>query len=560
VAKELTARLPSIHRAAGGLRELLASHRQLALILVLFLAFRLAAVWVFKPGGYLGELSDFGYYRLLLSFTNQGFLPLIDFWVEYPPIFPWLMLGLYRLSLLVPAWTQPGAWFYMTLSTFLVLVEAANLVVLYALAHRLHGAGRAVRLAWVYTALLAPVLTLFGGFDSLALLFLLLAVWWTLGQRPILGGLAAGLGFMTKMMPIVALPAAWQHMMGLSRRLRLVLAALLSILAVAAPFLLTAPKTLLQSLLSPMARSSWETLWALIDGYYSFGVAGGWNRFDPTTAGAAQHPTHIPWLLVTALFLLLYLFLFTRRVDWGDGRRVVAFTALGLGLLLLYSKGYSPQFVVLLLPFILLLIPGWRGVAYALLLSLLNLAEYPVYFLLLPGREWFLAGAVLLRSLIWVVLCLEYAAQVYGWKVPDRRWSRLAAGVTALVLAAGVAGAVLGLPAYAQSRYEASPHRPAIDILRREAEPGASLVVGEMETYEALYPFLRKQLRLSLIETNDYLPAWEPRLAAHVEGAQGRFWLYAPPDSAMNGWMSGHYRSVTSYDLGGWLLSSWETP
>ncbi len=560
MARELRARLPSIIPATSGLSELLASHRQFALILVLFLAFRLAAVWVFKPGGYLGELSDFGYYRLLLSFTNQGFLPLIDFWVEYPPIFPWLMLGLYRLSLLVPAWSQPGAWFYMTLSTFLVLVEAANLAVLYAVARRLHGQGRAVRLAWVYSALLAPVLTLFGGFDSLALLFLLLSVWWTLGQKPILGGIAAGLGFMTKLVPIVALPAAWQHMSGLPRRLRLILAALLSILAVAAPFLLTAPKTLLQSLRSPMARSSWETIWALIDGYYSFGVAGGWNRFDPTTAGAAQHPTHIPWLLVSALFLLLYLFLFTRRVEWSDGRRVVAFTALGLGLLLLYSKGYSPQFVVLLLPFILLLIPGWRGVAYALLLSLLNLAEYPVYFLLLPGREWFLTGAVLLRTLLWVVLCLEYAAQIYGWKVPDRSWNRLAAGVTALVLVAGIAGAALGLPAYAQSRYEASPHRPAIDTLRREAAPGASLVVGEMDTYEALYPFLRKQLRLSLLETYDYLPAWEPRLAAQVEGARGPIWLYAPADSAMNGWMSEHYQSLVRYDLGDWLLTCWEKP
>ena len=98
--------------------------------------FRLTAVLVFKPGGYLGEMSDFGYYRLLLSFTNQGYYPLIDFWVEYPPVFPWLMVGLYRLSLLIPAWTQAGTWFYLLLSGFLTLVEAGNLILIYALARQ----------------------------------------------------------------------------------------------------------------------------------------------------------------------------------------------------------------------------------------------------------------------------------------------------------------------------------------------------------------------------------------------------------------------------------------
>ncbi|MFC2031720.1 hypothetical protein ACFLWA_13455, partial [Chloroflexota bacterium] len=155
------------------LRAYLRPHREFISILVLFLIFRLTVVWVFKPGGYLGEMSDFGYYRLLLSFTNQGYYPLVDFWVEYPPIFPWLLVGLYRLSLLIPAWSEPGTWFFLLLSTFLAVVDAGNLVVLYALGRRLYNRDRAVRLAWTYTALLIPLLAIFVGFDSLALLFLL---------------------------------------------------------------------------------------------------------------------------------------------------------------------------------------------------------------------------------------------------------------------------------------------------------------------------------------------------------------------------------------------------
>lgn len=504
-------------------------------------------------------MSDFSYYRLLLSFTNQGFYPLIHFWVEYPPIFPWLMLGLYRLSLLIPPWTQPGTWFYLLLSTFLALVEACNLIVLYALARRLYGTDPATRLAWIYSALLIPVLTLLGWYDSLALLFLLLALLWALDKKPVASGIAAGLGFMTKLVPVVAVPAAWQHMKGWRQRLRLILATLLVILSIAAPFLAIAPETFVQSLKAPIVRSTWETVWALIDGYYSYGVAGGYDRFDPAMAGASQHSTRLPWLTISIGFALFYLVLFFQRVDWSDARRVVAFTALGQNLLSLYFKGYSPQFLVMLLPFILVLIPGWRGIAYALLLSAVNLVEYPIYFLVLPDQHWLLAGTVLLRTLILVVLSLEYAGQVYDWKTPEKRWNRVAAAVSALVLMAGLLGSILGLRAYSQSRYAANSHRSAMEALRSQAAPGAWVVVDEMETYEELYPFLRKQFHLVLIETFSYLPAWEPRLGESAGRSPGQLWLYTRADPAMHEWLAERYPPIASYDLNGWQLSGWET-
>ena len=118
----------------------------------------------------------------------------------------------------------------------------------------------------------------------------------------------------------------------LSQRARLMIAAALTVLLIAAPFLYLGPSFLVQSFKSPMLRSTWETVWALIDGYYSFGVAGGVDRFDPTQAGAAQHPTRLPWPLISVGFGLFYLALYTRRVDWRERRNVVAFTALTLNL------------------------------------------------------------------------------------------------------------------------------------------------------------------------------------------------------------------------------------
>jgi hypothetical protein len=537
----------------------LKSHRQFVTILILFVAFRAGAILVFRPGGYLGDLSDFGYYRLLLSFTNQGFYPLIHFWVEYPPVFPWILVGLYRLSLLIPAWPQAGTWFYLLLSAFLTAVEAGNLILIYALARRLHGAEPAVRLAWVYSALLIPVLTLLGGFDGLVLLFLLAAVWLTLSQRPVASGVAVGLGFMTKLVPIAAVPAALKHLHRRSDRVGLLVAAGLTVLAIALPFLLTGPDFFIQSFRSSAVRASWETVWALIDGYYSYGVAGGFDRFDPAMAGARQHPSNLPWPAITAAFSLLFLVLYTRRADWSDNRRVVAFTALTLNLMVLYFRGYSPQFLVMLLPFIILVVPGRRAVAYALLLTVVNLAEYPIYFLVLPDQHWLLTGTVLLRTCVLVVVSLEYAGQVYAWRIRQQSWKRLCAAVTGLVMICGVGGAIAGLAAYSERSYDASPHRPALELLAERAAPGPSVLVGDQNTFEQLFPFLHRRFRLVVVETHSYLPPWEPRLGQAAGDSEDDLWVYAPADSALLGWLAGHYPRLAIYDFQGWQLSEWDT-
>jgi hypothetical protein len=541
------------------IRNSFQSHREFLLILALSVVFRLTAILVFRPGGYLGELSNFGYYRLLSDFSNMGFYPFVDFWLEYPPVFPWVMVGLYRLSLLIPPWPQPGTWFFLLLSTFLAVVEAGNLVLLYSIARRLYTKQRAVRLAWIYVVLLEPVLVLFGAFDGMGLFFILLAVLLTLDRRAVGTGVAAGLGFMTKMLPITAVPAAVQHMKRASQRIKLLVALALTVLLIAAPFLAVAPAHLIQSLRSPMLRASWETVWALLDGYYSYGIAGGWDRFDPTQAGAAQHTSPLPWTVITIGFGLFYLFLLTRRLDWADRRRVVAFTALTQNLLVLYAKGYSPQFLITLLPFVILLIPSWRGVAYALLLSIINVVEFPIYFLVLPDQRWLLAGTVSLRALILVVVSVEYAAQVYDLRIPER-WKRaIAGGVVGLGAILGVLGLVVGFDAYYQSRYAASPHRPAMELLIDQVPAGAHVVVDAQEVYEHLVPFLHKRFELLDIETHDYLPPWEPRLADAAGRSGDQLWVYAPVDSPLHVWLAERYPSLASHEFDGWRLSGWDT-
>ncbi|MCL7452931.1 MAG: glycosyltransferase 87 family protein [Anaerolineae bacterium] len=547
-------------RIAARFRDALKNHREFVLILVLATAFRLMAVLVFRPGGYVGVISEFHYYRLLSSFTNQGFFPYVDFWIEYPPLFPWLLIGLYRLSLLIPAWHEAGAWFFVVLGMFFTLVEAGNLALFYGIARRLNSRERAVHLSWIYVLLLIPVLSLFTAFDNLAVLFVLWTILLTLDGRPLASGITTGLGFMTKLVPVVAAPAAWQHMRRWPQRVRFLLAAGLVVLLIALPFLITGPDFLIQSFTSLTSRSSWETVWALLDGYYSYGIAGGVDRFDPAQAGAAQHPSQLPWTLLTIGFGLLFLALYTRQVDWSNRRKVVAFTALTQSLLFLYAKGYSPQFLVMLLPFPILLLPGWRGVAYALLLSALNLVEYPLYFVVLPDEPWLLTGTVLLRTLILIILGAEYAAQVYDWRVPQRWWARTAAGTVALVTVLGLVGGILGFQAYWDSRFAASPHRAAMDVLHQSAAPGSVVLTDDQEVFEQLYPFLHRRFQVMNVEPLDYLPPWEARLAEVAAGrAAGELWLYAQEGSPLHDWLAARFPSLADHSLEGWRLTAWDT-
>ena len=163
-----------------------------------------------------------------------------------------------------------------------------------------------------------------------------------------------------------------------------------------------------------------------------------------------------------------------------------------------------------------------------------------------------------MRTLILVVASIEYAAQVYRWRISERGWGRVATGVVGLVAILAIVGGILGFQAYTQSRYEASPHKEAMDLLTEQAEPGASLVTDDQFVYEQLYPFLRKRFRVRLVETHSYLPPWEPRLAETVSPSSGQLWIYAAADSPLHEWPAERYSPITSHEFDGWRLSGWE--
>lgn len=422
-------------------------------LLVLFVSFRVLAVLFFKPGGevYSGG-HDFRFYLEMAELSLEGYYPYLDFWVEYPPLFPLALVVLYRVSLLLPSWPSPILWFQVSVSLFLVLFEAGNLCLVYLIAKRLHGPRGGIRAAWVYSALFLPLYSLTNWFDAMPLFFLLLAVQLALSRHPLASGAAVGLGFMTKLIPAVAGPASFLAWRTWRERLAYVAGAAGAVLLVSVPLLLANATMFIASFRSMMSRGSWLTPWALLEGYFDVGYMPTFAaRFSAANADWQIHSQTLPWPLLYGCMLGLGLFVFTRRLRWAEPRVLVAASALTLHILLLFSKGFSPQFLLYVLAFVVVLLPGKRGIVYILALTFNSFVEWPVAGVYFRDARWLWWAVILMRTLLLALLAVEYSALLFprlaaGW----RRVERMAfVPATAVLLALGLGGAVTLASAYA---------------------------------------------------------------------------------------------------------------
>ncbi len=225
-------------------------------------------------------------------------------------------------------------------------------------------------------------------------------------------------------------------------------------------------------------RPPWQSVWALIDGYYGYGLVP-LDMRNLVAFESYQWESRIPWSLVTLAFVGLYLWLYTRRYDWERIRTPIVFTAVSMIWILLYSKGWSPQFLVWVLAFVVLLNPSMHTILVAIALSLLNGIETYVYLMMLPDEHWIMAATVILRTVLLILLATEFLGQI--WPQAERgqslqRWSGRLSWATMLVaLFVALIGAPRAAQAYEARRWQEEACRPAIAYLQRagRADPTA---------------------------------------------------------------------------------------
>ena len=270
----------------------------------------------------------------------------------------------------------------------------------------MRGDETAERLGWVYSVLFVPLIYTWWNFDALTVFSLLLTLELLLDGREHWSAVAMGVGALVKLVPLLVFPAVvstrpWRRWVVYG----LVAAAVIG--AVVAPLLLAGEPMALASFRSPTGRSSWQTVWALLDSNLRTGLLGApADHFDPAIATTpVGNPARVPELVKLVAFGLLYVVVFRQARPRESPRRLVAFVCATLLLFFLWSKGWSPQWQTLLFPLLLLVLPLRRSVLFILVLSFVNLAEWPV--LLSRGLFQWLYLTVVLRTALLVLLLVE---------------------------------------------------------------------------------------------------------------------------------------------------------
>jgi len=360
-----------------------------------FLAARLILL-LSLPGEGLRGYGDYW------NFYNQASLgiPFIDYWTEFPPLFPFLSRLLFQV-----AGGRQHTYEYI-LALILSLVQAVNIYIFLKLAEKIHPPHETRRRGWVYFALLIGLFYGWAYFDPLAVMALLLGSYWLLTERDIPAALALGFGALTKWFPILVLVAAWK-VRSPGRALKIIFITAGIVAIVWGGLYLVSPEATSASLIAQSAKGSWETVWALVDGNLHTGNFGtGADRTLPHTAyQQVGNPSYLsPWISLIAFAALgLWLFL---RADLKTERQTIAFVGLTLVIFLIWSPGYSPQWALYLLPLIFLVIPERECILLGLTLVLINLLEWPI--LLSRGYFWSLWLLIPLRTLIFVLMGVRF--------------------------------------------------------------------------------------------------------------------------------------------------------
>jgi uncharacterized membrane protein len=349
------------------------------------------------------RFRDVHLYERYTALLLHGHVPYRDFFMEYPP-------G--ALAVFVPADVATRAHYNAAFKVLMALCGVATLLLVALVLVRLRATVARLWTSVLLVALspiaLGPIsLNTYDAWPALLTVAALVAL---LAGRDVLAGALLGLAFAAKVYPVVLLPLGlvWAWRLHGRRRAAAVAAAFVAVaLAVVIPFLVLAPHGLLESFRSQAARGlQIESLGAQLLvaadklGWYSVHVVHhtrGAVTYDlqgrvPRTFGAVCSALQ---LLAVAAVTWLY----ARGRD--DAQRLAVAWAAAVTGFLAFTRFFSPQYLVWLIPLVVLVdsVAAWFALAVALAVDQVWFFHYGS-IVTLGSRSW----AVLARDLIVVGL------------------------------------------------------------------------------------------------------------------------------------------------------------
>ena len=133
-------------------------HAPLIRVGLLFLALRGMAILLLLPGGWIeGGRPDIALYREIGALAAAGRYPYLHYWMEYPPIIPWLAVLAYRLTLRIPPWFDDRLWYNTLVHGAMLPFEMGSLALVYLIVRRLYGPEKGLHAAGLFAAMFGPL-------------------------------------------------------------------------------------------------------------------------------------------------------------------------------------------------------------------------------------------------------------------------------------------------------------------------------------------------------------------------------------------------------------------
>ncbi len=397
-------------------RSLLQDARLLALLFVCMrAALFLAGEPALNDGTELGigRGGDQLYYYTLAGYSERGWLPFRDWWSEFPPLWSHITVAVYQLLGASASYSR----YALVMAVLMTAADLGNLILLRALARRLYGGARAAELSWIYALLPLPLIFTYWTFEALVVFWLMLALWLYLRGQPNRAAWSIALGALTKYSPILFALVAWRDRRpGAPPWQRLAAISVITLALVYAALFAYGAEMTVASLKAQIGKTAYQSIWALLEGRFTTGLFGPPPaHLDASAASSSAAPLIPAWLRWGAWATLTFGLLARRQLR--QERALIA--ACGFVLLTFYlaAQGWSPQWLLPILPLALLVFPTRSGLLAIVALSALALADYPTLFArsgpVIDGiwRAPFIA-IVLLREGLLLALCVAFYRQL----------------------------------------------------------------------------------------------------------------------------------------------------